>query len=154
MRRRRRLVALIVATAGALALVVPPLANEATAGPRDLTHTSDGPCPIRWRAAYYSEGDTRPVRLLIRCAVRRWSVPGGVQMALRVARCESGFRPDAVGGDNLGVYQHKEDYWAGRADALVRDRWEIGHRWSNARANVIVSIRYAHRYGWGAWSCP
>ena len=153
MRWRRHLAALIVATAGALALVV-PLTNEATAGLRDLTHTPDGPCPVAWRRAYYADGDTHPVRVLIRCAVARWPVPGGVQMAFDVARCESGFRPDAYGNGNGGVFQHRLVYWPDRAEELLRDRWEIGHRWSNARANVIVGVRYAHRHGWSAWSCP
>ncbi len=152
MRWRRRLAALIVATAGALVLVV-PLANEATAGLRDLTHTREGPCPIAWRHPYYSSGDTRPVRILIRCAVLRWSVPGGVERAFDVARCESGFRPDAYYNGNGGVLQHRLRYWPGRVEQLLPDRWEIGHGWSNARANVIVGVRYAHLHGWGSWSC-
>ncbi len=104
------------------------------------------------------------VRDLIRCAVHWRSVSGGVPQALAVAQCESGLIPWAVGGDNLGLFQHRDDYWPRRARALLDRSWfgrfpapygSPGDRrlafW--ARANVLVSIRYAHRYGWGAWSC-
>jgi hypothetical protein len=109
----------------------------------------------------------RRVRALIRCAVRRWSVPGGVTNALDVARCESGYWPWARGGDNLGVYQHKDDYWRSRVRELLRRDWFGDRQWERidrdarlhpgaaflARANVLVAIRMAHRAGWGAWSC-
>lgn len=129
------------------------LAPGAHAGLEDLTHTKDGPCPIAWRRPYYEAGDVAPVVRLIRCAVRRWVVPGGVGKALDVADCESGFRPDAYGNGNGGVFQHRLPYWGSRAASLLRDSWGIGGSWRNARANVIVAIRYAHRLGWAAWTC-
>lgn len=115
-----------------------------------------GPCPIRWKAAYYRDGDTEPVRRLIRCAVRRWSVPGGLTKAFAVADCEDGFRPDAYNpGGCLGygcysIYQQHGRWWPGRAETLLPDRWEVGHGSFNARANVLVSIQQVHRAG--TWS--
>ncbi len=108
------------------------------------------------------------VRALIRCAVDRWDVPGGISEALDVADCESSFWPWAVGGDNLGVYQHKDDYWRSRVRTLLKRRWFNDAQWDRidrdatvwrgaaflARANVLVAVRMAHRSGWTpAWSC-
>ena len=125
--------------------------------PSTSAHAQEAPCAkIRWKQPYYTSHDVRPVKRLIRCAVRRWPVPGGVSKALSVARCESSFRPDAVSPapTNLGVYQHRATYWPARADRWLRPRWEISHRWNNARANVIVSVRIAHVGGsWASWAC-
>ena len=102
------------------------------------------------------------VAALIGCAVRRWDVDGGLSKALDVAQCESGLWPWAVGGDNLGVFQHKARYWAGRVHALLRREWFYQLRDGkpdtipsafNARANVLVAIRMVHGGGWGPWSC-
>jgi hypothetical protein len=115
-----------------------------------------GPCPIRWKAAYYQHGDTDPVRRIIRCAVRRWAVPGGVTQAFSVAGCEDGFRPDAFnptgcsGYGCFSIYQQHGRWWYPRAEALLPDRWEVGHGPFNARANVLVSVQMVHR-SW-SWS--
>lgn len=104
---------------------------------------SDDVCDISW-----TKGD-RYVKKLIRCAARRWPVPGGPDKALDVARCESGFEPDAYGNGNGGVYQQRLTYWPDRAR-----RWGFrGYRVYNGRANVIVSVRMAHAVGWSPWSC-
>ena len=103
----------------------------------------DWVCDIDWR-----DGD-RNVRRLIRCAAERWRVPGGPRKAIAVARCESGFDPRAYGNGNAGVFQHRLIYWPWRART-----WGFpGAGAYNGRANVIVSVRMAARFGWGAWSC-
>lgn len=107
------------------------------------SRVKDWVCDIRWR-----EGEHQ-VKRLIRCAARRWSVEGGPSKALSVARCESGFDPKAYGGGNLGVFQQNSRYWPGRAKAYGFR----GYSAFNGRANVIVSIRMAHRGGWSPWSC-
>jgi len=58
-----------------------------------------------------------------------------------------------VGGDNLGVYQHKDDYWAARWR-----RWGeplgLGSSPFNARANVVVTMRMVHgSWSWAPWAC-
>jgi len=109
----------------------------------------------------------RIVKRLIRCAVERWPVPGGAPKAIAVAECESSLWPWAIGGDNLGVYQHKAAYWQGRVRALLRERWFSARQWARidqdatehpgaafvARANVLVAVRMASAGGWGPWSC-
>jgi hypothetical protein len=100
-------------------------------------------CRIDWRDG------TREVKRLIRCATRKWHVPGGATKALAVARCESGFDPSAYGSGNAGVFQQAVPWWPGRAKEYGFPGWSV----YNGRANVIVSIRMAHRDGWSAWTC-
>jgi len=100
-------------------------------------------CRIDWRDG------TREVKRLIRCSTRKWRVPGGATKALAVARCESGFDPSAYGSGNAGVFQQAVQYWPGRAEEYGFPGWSV----YKGRANVMVSIKMAHRDGWGAWSC-
>jgi hypothetical protein len=109
----------------------------------------------------------RRVKALIRCVTDRWSVPGGASKALDVAECESGFWPWAKGGDNLGVFQHKDNYWRDRVHSFLKKRWFTDQQWERinrdatiypgaaylTRANVIIAIRMAHNGGWEPWSC-
>lgn len=54
----------------------------------------------------------REIRRTIRCAVRRWPVPGGPSFAIAVARCESGFEAEAYNaGGYGGVYQQSIRRW-------------------------------------------
>ncbi len=116
-------------------------------------HHDPGPCDIHWRRAYYDHGQTGPIADLIRCAVGRWPVAGGVTKALSVARCESGLRPDADAGVSEGLYQHVKTYWPARADRWLWPAWQIRPSIWNARAQAIVTMRMVHAWGWGAWSC-
>jgi hypothetical protein len=118
-----------------------PAATTAHAARRSEIRSSF--CDVDWRA-----GDAQ-VRRLIRCAAGRWSVPGGAAKAVDVARCESGFEPDAYSTGNAGVYQHSTRYWPDRAQNWGFRGWSV----YNGRANVIVTIRMVHRFGWDAWSC-
>jgi hypothetical protein len=135
-----------------LFLVVAMFTTTLLSPPANAHHKS-GPCAIHWQRPYYEHHDIRPVKRLIRCAVRHWPVIGGVRKALDVARCESGYRPDADGGSSEGVYQHVNTYWPGRAERFLRDRWHIGHSIWNARAQVIVTVRMVRSGGWSPWSC-
>jgi hypothetical protein len=103
----------------------------------------DWVCDYRWRQG------PREVKRLIRCAARRWRVPGGPDRAIDVARCESRFDPRAHYNGNAGVFQQRVIYWPDRART-----WGFpGASVYNGRANVIVSVRMAARSGWDAWSC-
>ena len=136
------------------------------AAPEIATASGRGPCSqdrFDTRPRMGHEVIERKVRGLIRCAVGRWSVPGGVATADRIARCESGYYPWAVGGNNLGVYQHAAPYWMARVHRYLRPAWFNDHQWHRlttrlngafiARANVLVAMRMAHAGGWAAWSC-
>jgi hypothetical protein len=134
-RRRRGLLAAALAISMLLALQTAP----ASAG----TGVKDWVCDYRWRASTFQ------IKKTIRCAARRWHVPGGPRKALSVASCESRFDPAAYGSGNAGVFQQALRYWPGRARAYGLPRASA----YNGRANVIVSIRMAHAVGWGPWSC-
>ncbi len=129
--------ALVAALAASTLLALP--AAQAQAHDR----VKDWVCDYRWRDSTYQ------LKRLIRCAARRWAVPGGPAKALAVARCESHLDPGAYGNGNAGVFQQRVVYWPGRART-----WGFpGVSAFNGRANVIVSVRMAHASGWGAWSC-
>ncbi|HXF73699.1 MAG TPA: hypothetical protein VNO79_13955 [Actinomycetota bacterium] len=140
----------ILTTVVAVAL----LAMAAPAG----AHHREGPCDIHWRDGG-SEEIRRDVRRLILCAWDRFRPGhGGPRRALEVARCESGFWPWAVGGSNLGVFQHQARYWPRRFELLVernplRASWELSPSALDARTNVIVTALYVRRFGWSAWAC-
>jgi hypothetical protein len=101
-------------------------------------------CDYEWKRSTYQ------LKRLIRCAARRWSVNGGPDKAVSVARCESRFNPNAYNpGGYAGVFQQATRYWRSRATTYgFRDSSVY-----NGRANIVVSVRMAHRTGWGAWSC-
>ena len=134
----RRRHGLLVAALSITMLLALPVAPASAAN-----RVKDWLCDYRWRDRTYQ------VKQLIRCAARRWTVPGGPGEALSVARCESGFDPRAYGSGNAGVFQQRVVYWRGRART-----WGFpGASVYNGRANIIVSIRMAHAGGWDAWAC-
>jgi hypothetical protein len=134
---RRPLAAALILTA---LLTVSPLATPAEA----TTTVRRSVCSYEWKRSTYQ------LKRLIRCAARRWPVSGGPHKALSVARCESRFDPRAYNsGGYAGVFQQSTRYWPSRAtDYGFRDSSVY-----NGRANIIVSVRMAHRGGWGPWSC-
>jgi len=104
------------------------------------------------------------VRYTIRCAVRRWPVPGGyyngiylsgLDLALAIARRESGFNWYAANPTSSasGVYQFVSGTWSGQVSgrAELFNKQELNRSVFNARSNVMVAIRYAHGAGWGPW---
>jgi hypothetical protein len=91
----------------------------------------------------------KDVQGMIRGLARRYGVD--VNMALRVARCESGFNPRAYSsaGPYGGIYQHDVDLWPRRAA-------HFGHRGASvfdAFSNIDVSLRMVRAGGWGHWGC-
>ena len=125
-----------------LLLTAAPALMTANARPR--TTVSRQLCAYDWRRSTYQ------LKKMIRCAARHWRVPGGAHKALRVARCESRFNPRAYNpGGYAGVYQQATDYWPGRSHTYGFHDYSV----FNGRANIMVSVRMAHRGGWGPWSC-
>ena len=101
-------------------------------------------CDIDWRRSSFQ------LKRLIRCAARRWDVSGGPDKAVAVARCESRLNPRAYNpGGYAGVYQQATRYWPTRATTYGFHDYSV----YNGRANVMVSVRMAHRGGWGPWAC-
>jgi hypothetical protein len=127
--------------------------DTTTNGSTRTTATSDGTtarmlsrriCDIEWRRSTFQ------LKRLIRCAARRWNVSGGPHKAIRVARCESRLDPHAYNpGGYAGVFQQATRYWPGRATTYGFHDYSV----FNGRANIMVSVRMAHRGGWGPWAC-
>lgn len=129
------------------ALVAALLAPAAPA----LAHHRSGPCDVHRRE---DETVQRQMRRMIRCAVGRWDVRGGVRKAVCIAAAESGLNPDAVspGGSYLGLYQHIAEAWPERYDAWTRPAWDLKESALSGRTNTIVTIRMVSENGWGPWS--
>jgi hypothetical protein len=110
----------------------------------------DGPCRVPTTTHHYRER-------LIRCAVNWRSVPGGFAKAHDIGHRESGYKlnPKAYNPSSgaCGIFQHLKRYWEGRAKKYLERSW-FGV-WpppcTNARANVLVTVRMAHNGGWGPW---
>lgn len=60
--------------------------------------------------------------------------------------CESGGRPDAIGGgSNYGLFQ---------LNAIWAKRWpEFWQRWSDAAWNIAHAFELWTSSGWGPWGC-
>lgn len=136
--KKRHLIPVALVIAALLALV-----PATTAGAYPEPDVSPKICDVDW-----SKGQWH-VKQPIKCAARRWKVPGGPDKALDVAGCESGFEPKASANGNAGVFQQRVTYWPGRANAYGFKGWPA----LNGRANIIVSIRMAHAGGWDPWPC-
>lgn len=86
--------------------------------------------------------------------IARWSIAQAFDgedwdWAVRVARCESGFDPEAVSPGNYGLFQinnvNKGSIEAAGLD-WERVKWDA---WENALAARVVLVRQ----GRGAWTC-
>ncbi len=75
--------------------------------------------------------------------------PDGVDKAVLVARCESGYDPSAynLDGPYGGLYQHSVTYWDSRAASAG---W-AGASIYDADANTAVTAWLVARDGWGHW---
>jgi hypothetical protein len=132
----------IVAVSVALVALAP--APPAAADPRP------GPCALERGE---DEGPRSWAKRLIRCATDEWSVPGGAERAICIARAESDLNPKATspGGEYLGLFQHAAEAWPDRYRDWTKRRWQLDDRALNARTNTIVTIRMVSSNGWGPW---
>jgi hypothetical protein len=76
------------------------------------------------------------------------SKPWDCGTIIRIARCESNFRPDAVGAGSYGLLQVYAPVWAG----FFQGFWET---WMNPAANVEMAWVIYQRAGYSfrPWSC-
>lgn len=109
---------------------------------------ADGICAFHW---WDRDTGFRPyaVKRIIKCAVAHYPVKGGAPKALYIAWRESRYNPYATNGRFKGVYQQGTTWWPDRYQTY--GFWYLRNRILNARTNIIVSIRMAHRHGWGPW---
>ena len=138
MRGSARLLAPVAASA-VLALSLPASA-----------HHREGPCDVHRRD---DETVQRHSKRVIRCAVERWSVPGGARKAICIADAESGLNPEArsARGVYLGLFQHLAKAWPDRYREWTRESWELDETALSGRTNAIVTARIVNAEGWRAW---
>ncbi|MGH2539316.1 MAG: hypothetical protein ACRDGK_02220 [Actinomycetota bacterium] len=121
-----------------------------TTAPAARAHHAPGPCDF-----HRAEGESvrQYARKQIRCAAGRWDVPGGVAVALCIARRESGLIPwaESADGMNKGLFQQHVRYWDANYGTYTRPLWRLRTTILNGRTNAIVSVRMAHTIGWGPW---
>jgi len=91
---------------------------------------------------------------LIQCAADRWSVPGGADKAICIARRESGLVPTASSpsGEYVGLFQHSAAAWPDRFSEWTRPVWQLKENPFNGRTASIVTMRMVNATGWGPWS--
>ena len=138
MRGSARLLAPVAASA-VLALSLPASA-----------HHREGPCDVHLRD---DETVQQHSKRVIRCAVERWSVPGGAEKAICIADAESGLNPEtrSAGGEYLGLFQHLAKGWPDRYREWTRESWELDETALSGRTNAIVTARIVNAEGWGTW---
>ena len=138
MRGSARLLAPVAASA-VLALSLPASA-----------HHREGPCDVHRRD---DETVQQHSKRVIRCAVKRWSVPGGAEKAICIADAESELNPEARSADGvyLGLFQHPAKEWPDRYREWTRESWELDETALSGRTNAIVTARIVNAEGWGAW---
>lgn len=92
------------------------------------------------------------VKHTIRCAVKRWPVPGGLDRAMYIADRESNFQQFATNPSGCrGIYQWADGTWSSVLDDFPRLYALLDHNVYNARSNVMYAIRYGNLRGWGPW---
>lgn len=80
------------------------------------------------------------------CMIRaRWSGTGAEEKALRIARCESGFNPNAKNrrSSAFGVFQFLDSTW--RSVGIVKT--------SNPELQIEAAFRLWKQRGWQPWVC-
>jgi len=107
----------------------------------------------RYQTVDKGKWTVREVDLTINCAVVHF--PVSYSTAHYVADRESNhlwFARNAYSGA-CGIYQHLPRYWASRVSEFTKahPHWDLGRSCYNARSNILVAIRMAHRGGWGPW---
>ena len=116
----------------------------ATPAPAATPVPAPAPEPVPPPPAPESTAD-REARMIaiIRAAFSRLGLD--TEFAIRVARCESGLNPNAVGAaGELGLFQlHPRGVGYGYPREVLLDPAE----------NSRITAEYVAKHGWGAWSC-
>ena len=160
MRRTLTLVLAAALSLGAVGVQAQTLARLERKAGLHLTERNERrlkECRFRHFEKPYRSFSDREIKITVRCAVAHWSVPGGIDKALQVGHCESGYNEYAANAYSSasGVFQFLDSTWSStysRFRELAR-RWSLRSSVFNGRSNVVMAVKKAHVDGWGAWSC-
>ena len=111
-----------------------------------------GKCRFQYKDGKKNWSPTE-VKLTIKCAEHKF--PSSLTTALYIAERESGFRQFAKNpySSASGVYQFIDSTWSSlRYNHLSKfaRRWKLHTSVWDARANVMIAVKWAARSGW----CP
>lgn len=83
--------------------------------------------------------------------INHWSNARGIDAnrVARIAKCESGFNPQADSGYYKGLFQHDPNYWPARAAKYG----QAGASIFDPEAQIIVSTAMMAEGGWSHWGC-
>ena len=92
--------------------------------------------------------------LTARCVVGKWPIPGGMAALVSLGDCESGWNRFAVNGPYRGIFQHYGPAYPYRVRAYSPPWWDrIPTSWTNARGQIVTTVRMIRAVGFGPWSC-
>lgn len=96
------------------------------------------------------------VAQMVHCATRRFG--GDANHIIAMGACESGLQWNETGNPPYeGVFQYHPGTWASAAGRYWFPAWGRRHvqipSIFNARAQVIVTVRYVKAGGYGPWTC-
>jgi hypothetical protein len=134
----------------------PPVSSQpTTTTPAPTTTTTQPPAPTTTAAQpqVVVAATPNPVPATgtsVEAAIRQW-FPENYAAALRIARCESGLNPRAVGGGNsYGLFQihhvHRRHF-----TTVTGVAWEAG--WFDPFHNAHYARNLYNGSGWGPWAC-
>jgi hypothetical protein len=132
------------------ALAILGMVAIALAGAPARANDRPGPCDLHRQP---DESMRAHSKELIRCAEKRWPVPGGARTAICIADRESGLDPTAISssGRYRGLFQHDKRYWSDRYEQYARRAWRLNQHATNGRTNAVVSMRMVNAGSWAAW---
>lgn len=83
--------------------------------------------------------------------INYWSEKRGIDAGrvARIAKCESGFNPQASNGYHQGLFQHDPQYWPARA----ANYGFAGAAITDVEAQIAVSTGMMAEGGWYHWEC-
>jgi hypothetical protein len=106
----------------------------------------------RFQSLKHATWTDREERLTTRCAVHKW-LPGQLSKTFQVMSCESGMNRLARNGIYVGLFQHIDSAYPSRIHAFEPPAWDsrLSTRWTNSRAQIVMSVRMARAEGWSPW---
>jgi hypothetical protein len=92
----------------------------------------------------------------VQCVATKQRPPGGVEEALAVWNCESGFGLEGYHDDPYhGPFQYMSSTYTAQRLALDDiSRWfDLSTDVHDVRSNIVLAVAWAAHYSWAPWRC-